>query len=312
MDLLKLKSDIINNKLDNFYCFIGEEQIVMDLYISKIVKLSNKTRAKVDSVSDIFSKLGINSMIGSSNCYIIINDFEYLKKEKSWQDLVDGNAQGENIIVLIYYNLDKRGKFYKQLKDTIVEFEKMTAEVIAKHVIKDTGLNTPYAIDFANRCNCFYGIVLNETEKLKLFSKICDLEINKAYVKAVEENLIFTSPTDVIFKLIDSICLRAKQKTYLLYDEYKHIEDSALPLISLLYNNFRNILLVQSCNKDVSKTTGLTSWQIRNAENKVNKYSINELIEALRLLQKTEQGIKSGRIDNVIAIDFILINVLGG
>jgi DNA polymerase III delta subunit len=309
MDLLTLKSDIINKKINNFYCFIGEEQIVMDLYIDKIIKLSGKAKAKVDAVSDIFSRLTMTSMVDTSKCYIIVNDSEFLKQEKVWDDLASGYTYGENIIILVYYNLDKRGKFYKQLKDRIVEFEKMSAEVIAKHIGKDSGMITSYALDFANRCNCLYGVVLNELDKLMLYASINKLDINKAYAQAVESDLIYTSPQDVVFKLVESVCLRVKLKSYELLAEYKHIEENALPLISLLYNNFRAVLLVQSCtDKDIGKTTGLTGWQIKNASSKTGKYSIDELIEILRTLQWTEQGIKSGKIENQIAIDYILAN----
>ena len=311
MDLLTLKNDITNKNISNFYCFIGEEPIVIDLYINKIAKESNKVKMKIDTVGDIYSKLSINSIIESSKCYVILNDVEYLKHEKSWEELVSGSVQGNNIIILVYYYLDKRGKFYKQLKDDIVEFEKMGAEVIAKHISKDCSMITSYAIDFANRCNCLYGVVLNECNKLKLYAEINNLDINKAYVEAVENDLIYTSPQDVIFKLIEHICLRNKYNVYELFDEYRHIEDNALPLISLLYNNFRAILLVQSCSeKDIGKTTGLSSWQIGNAQNKMNKYAIDELIDILRLLQKTEQGIKSGKIENQIAIDYLLVSII--
>ena len=63
--------------------------------------------------------------------------------------------------------------------------------------------------------------------------------------------------------------------------------------ISVLYNNMKQMLQVQSCrNSDIAKSTGLTSWQIMQVKDKIGAYSIRELVNALKVIQKTEQADK--------------------
>ena len=78
-----------------------------------------------------------------------------------------------------------------------------------------------------------------------------------------------------------------------------------------MYNNFRTILLIQSCkSNDIEKTTGLTNRQVYYNKDKVGYYTIGELVNALKTIQKTEEGIKTGKIDEQISVDYVLCNIL--
>jgi len=79
----------------------------------------------------------------------------------------------------------------------------------------------------------------------------------------------------------------------------------------LLYNNFRIILLIQSCkSNDIEKTTGLKSNELYFNKNKTGYYKIVELVNTLRIIQKTEERIKTGLIEEEISIDYVLCNIL--
>lgn len=81
--------------------------------------------------------------------------------------------------------------------------------------------------------------------------------------------------------------------------------------MSLLYTNFKTILLIQSCqSNDICKTTGLQYYQIKYNQDKLNYYTIGELVNILRIIQKTEEGIKTGKIEEPISIDYVLCNII--
>ena len=82
-------------------------------------------------------------------------------------------------------------------------------------------------------------------------------------------------------------------------------------MLNLLYNNFRTILLIQSCkSNDICKTTGLQNNQVYFNKDKVGYYTIRELVLALRIIQKTEEAIKTGKIDEELSLDYVLVNIL--
>lgn len=67
--------------------------------------------------------------------------------------------------------------------------------------------------------------------------------------------------------------------------------------------------MVQACpSKDISKSTGLSSWDIKCTDDKLNYWRNGELVYLLELLRKLEKGIKVGTIDESIAIDYFMVN----
>ena len=69
--------------------------------------------------------------------------------------------------------------------------------------------------------------------------------------------------------------------------------------------------MIQSCkSNDIAKTTGLQNNQIYYNKDKIGYYSIGELVSALKIIQGIEEGIKIGKIDEEISIDYVLTNIL--
>lgn len=290
---------------------MGEEVGIMDIYIKKISDIMNTNPTRVDSMASIYSKLQNNTIINKPICYVIRDDKEYLKQENVWEGLNNGIAQGKHTIIFIYTNLDKRSKFYKSHNDTLIEFERLTPDILAKYIKKEIGLEVGRAIKFAELCNCDYSRILLECDKLTQLSKADNIPIELAYDLAIKDKLIYSAPKDVIFELIDVICKRQSYNSFRLLEELKAINESPLGIISLLYNNIRSMLLVQSAGGgDIANRTGLTAWQIKLAREKGNHYSIPELVKGLRNIRETEKGIKTGMIDQSIAMEYILTNLL--
>lgn len=75
------------------------------------------------------------------------------------------------MIIFKYNNLDKRNKFYKQFENNIVEFNKLSDEVLTKYIQRElnvgtnlTDINCKKLIDI---CGSNYNQILLELDKLK-------------------------------------------------------------------------------------------------------------------------------------------------
>lgn len=312
MQIHELKEQLVKKIVQPLYIFTGEEIAIMNIYIDKIAKLTGSKAKQVDSVGSIFGKLQNQSFMNKPSCYIIRDDKEYLAQEKIWDTLNSGAVQGDNVIILVYSNLDKRSKFYKHHVDMLTEFEKLIPEVLAKYIKKEIGLDVKKGVQFAELCDCNYSRILLECDKIKHLAaaRKCDIEV--AYAIAIKEKLIHVEPKDVIFELIDAVCKREIIRSYKLLEELMAINESPLGIISLLYTNFKSMLLVQSAGAgaDMSKRTGLTPWQVKLAKEKGVHYSIDELVRAIRTIRETEKGIKTGAIEQNMSVEFILAAVL--
>ena len=312
MELHQLREQLVKKTLQPLYIFTGEEIAIMNIYINKIVETLGVKANRVDSVSSIFSRLQNQSFISKPVCYVIRDDKDYMQQEKVWESMNLGAVQGDNIIILVYTNLDKRSKFYKQHVDRLVEFEKLIPELLAKYIKRDMGLDIPEGMKLAELCDCNYSRIILECDKLKHLATAKGVDIRTAYEIAMRERLIYNEPKDVIFELIDAACKRQVARSFDLYEELKAVNESPLGVISLLYTNFRSMLLVQSAGAgaDITKRTGLTPWQVKLAKEKGVHYDIGELVAAIRTIRETEKGIKTGAIEQNMAIDFILTSIL--
>ena len=122
----------------SFYIFTGPEWKVQQIYIDQIVKVSNSQKKYIDSIASIFSKLKNRSFIQQKYVYVLRDDKDLMNDEKL-QDRLQ-TVLGDNILILLVTNLDKRTKFYKKYKDDIVEFEQLKPAILKKYIQKEIGV----------------------------------------------------------------------------------------------------------------------------------------------------------------------------
>lgn len=312
MQLNELKTQLVKKKLNPLYIFTGEEIAIMDVYVQKIISISGYRMVRTESVGSIFSKLQNNSFINTPTCYVIRDDKEYLSQDKIWEEFKAGRAQGKNIIILIYSSLDKRSRFFKQHEDYLVYFEKLSENLLSKYIKKKINISEENAILLASLCNNNYSRILLECDKIKCLANAKNWKEDEAFNFAIKTKLIYQEPKDVIFEFIDSVCKRKIKKSYFLLANLKEINESPLAILSLLYNNFRAMLLVEGAGncENISNRTGLTPFQIKLAKEKGNNYALPELVSIIRIIRETERGIKIGKINSEMAVDYVLINIL--
>lgn len=310
MNLAELKKSIIDKQFNNVYIFTGDEIKVMNIYIKQIADAQSRKIIRKDSVAEIFKTLKISKLTKDSNVYVILDDFDFLKQEKYWEQLM--TATKEHTIILVYSNIDKRGKFYKSYKDLICEFEKLSEVILAKYVQKEIDLSTENAKELALICDNSYNRLLMEADKLKHLMTVFNLSANQAYEKMINEELIHNTKTELVFKLADSICKREIGTTLEYLNHLDIVKDSPIALLSLIYTNIKAMLLVSVCPREdkISEVTGLTGWQIKMAYEKGNNYSPTELLNVMSEIKFVDEAIKIGKIEPQYAIPYLVAQVM--
>jgi len=309
MNLAELKKSIIDKSFDNVYIFTGDEIKIMNIYINQIANSLRRTVIRKDTVGEIFKTLKISKLTNDSNVYVILDDFDFLKQEKHWEELF---ANNQHTIILVYSQLDKRGKFYKAYKDKICEFEKLHESMLAKYIQKDLDLSTQHATDLAVMCENSYNRILMEVDKLKNLMSCYNLTAEQAFDKIISEGLIYTTKNEITFELVDAICKRNIQTTFELLTYLDPVKDSPIAILSLLYNNIKAMLLVAVCPEGckISDTTGLTGWQVKMAYEKGHNYSAKELLRIMKVIKYTDESIKIGRIEPQYALSYLVSCVM--
>lgn len=310
MDITAVKQQIKNREPQHFYVFVGEEVAVMDIYIDKIAECINVKPTRADSVADIMPKLTSNSFLSVPQCYVIREDTEFIKSD-AVQDFVDEKVQNQNIVILAFYSLDKRIKFFKAYNSIIVNFERLNEQILSKYIHKEIELSERNTRTLIEVCEFDLSRIYLEIDKILTYSDVSGKNYDQAFEKLMRDGVIFEPPYDAIFDFVDAVLKRQVKLAYNLYRQCQDIGESNLALLSVLQSNAKAVLQVQSCaSKDIAKTTGLTGYQILKAKEKCGHYLNRELVNMMRLIQNIERGIKTGEIEESISVEYVLTNCL--
>ena len=310
MDITTVKQQIKKKEPQHFYIFVGEEIEVMRIYINKIAECINVKPTFADTVADIMPKLTTKSFLSLPQCYVIHEDKDFIKSD-AVQDFFDEKIQNENIVILCFYSLDKRTKFYKAYNDSIVYFERLNERILSSYLAKEISLSERNMKILMEICEFDYGRCLLEIDKIKIYSQTMALTYEASFTELLNSGIIYEPPYDAIFDFVDAVLKHKVKLAYNLYQQCMDIGESNLALLSVLFNNAKALLQVQSCtSKDIANSTGLTGFQIKNAKDKCGIYTNRELVNMMKLIQNVERSIKTGEIEEQFSVEYVLVNVL--
>lgn len=310
MNLAELKQQIIDKEFNNVYIFTGDEIKVMNIYIDQIAKTQERKVVRKETVGEIFKTLKVSKLTSESNVYVILDDFDFLKQEKHWEQTF--TSTNDHTIILVYSKLDKRGKFYKDFKERICEFEKLHETVLANYILKEIDIDKQDATNLAIMCENSYNRILMETDKIFHLAYARNISMRDAYKLAIQEDLIHTENSELTFKIADAVCKRNIDLVFKLLNDFDATQESPIAILSLIYANIKAMLLVAVCppGSKVSDVTGLTGFQIKLAHEKGNNYTPSELLNIMKEIKFIDESIKIGRVDPQYALQYLAVSTM--
>ena len=238
------------------------------------------------------------------NLYVIIDDTEFKSTEKMWDKFT---GLKDDIVVFYYTSIDKRQKFWKHFEDKTVEFKKLDNRILTKYIKKEVSLSDKNCEELIKICENDYSRILLEIEKIKNYT---GLSPNDALEVLLKDGTIYRPSYDALFDFTAAVLERNPAKAYNLLEHSKNVGEPSLTLISVLYNNIKTLLQIQSA-KDYKKL-GLNGWVVKNTIQYRDNYSNGELVRAMKLLRKCEIGIKMQKLKEkyIIIVEIKLLQIL--
>lgn len=307
MNITDVKKQIQDKALQSYYIFTGDEIEVQRIYINKIAEVKKCTIIRADTLSDVWQDIINPSMFDDCNVYVIRDDKDILSGKVE----IDESLFGNNILIHLITSVDKRTKWYKSNSDKIVDFERLTSELLKKYICKSITLNMSACERFIAMCENDYSRLLLEIDKIQRYMQVMNISADEAFEQLVSDGTIYSPPYDAIFDLVEAILKRQVNKVYdLLYQSYA-VGEANMVILSVLYNNAKQVLQVQACESaDIPSSTGLTKWQVKCAKDKCGYYSNGELVNIMRLIQKIQKGIITGQIEDGMSVEYLLVSIL--
>lgn len=295
LGLLDLQTQIREGSLLPFYIFTGEEIELQNIYLKQMGNV-----IRVDRVADIYNKITSKLISGKFTVYVVRDDMDFIKSEKTWSSISDRIRNA--VLVIQVTTPNKCKKFIKELNDCVVEFNHMTTKQLLNVVNMDCSVsNKQY---FIEACNNDLNTINNY---LDIFKRVGIKELNK---KIVDE-YIPTKEDVTVFQLADAVMRKDEQLTFKLLDQLLEDKNNVMGIIYAIYSQLHKCVLVEGYRgeKNISKVTGINSWICNNIL-RDNRIEPSKLLTALRLVQKYDKGIKTGKYDGVMACYSLIVEIL--
>lgn len=293
---------------ENLWIFVGKELGIMNIYINKFAEINKLIIKKVYKYSEIEKDITKNTLFQSNNLYVIYNDKDITEKQLEY--LYTAKNMNHKIIIR-YEEIDKRKKIYNSYENIIIQFNNVS-DIILLGYMKAFGFNECslrsqqrliYIIDND------YNRLLTEIDKINILSKIHGKDKDTILQQLVNSNYFYQKPINATFDLIKAIMLKHKEATYYFLKNFLESKESILIIIKLLQMAIFDLLSYIGSSKYNKSDTDLNYPRIKNCEEYVKYWKASKLIKIIHMLEDIEIKTKTGKIDDYIALYYLLGNI---
>ena len=312
MDISALKAQIKSGEFDNFYIFTGPEIKVMQLYLEQMAKVFKADLKILDSITELTAKMNTRSILKKRSICVLRDSKDFLSNDTLLRKITQNNAFNDYIIVLVYTTIDKRSKLYKNLSDKVVEFNYMKPTVLTKYIQNEIDLSYESCQKLIEVCESDYSRILLEIDKIERYRDCWPaMTSDRAMKDLLNDGVIYSPPRDAVFMFVDAVLNYKPKLAFSLLEESYACGESTLVLLSNLFNSAKQVLQVQSFSGEgkITESTGLTPFQVKLASGHKNVYSNGDLVYLMRLVRNAEKGIKTGEIEDSMAVPYVLVNL---
>ena len=303
------------------YLLYGTKDFQINEEIKKITKKQDQMNISKYDLNNTPLKLIIDdaqtiSMFEDKKTVIVDNANMFTGTTSKDSDIIENylNHINENtILILIVHNekLDTTKKITKLIKKIgiVKEFNDETnPAVIVKKLLKDYNINDKTINLFIDRVGNNPLIIQNEINKIKIY---------KGNNKTISDEDILNLTTKIIdidiFKLIDYIIKKNKNKALELYHEMIKMNEEPIKILVILANQFRimyqskELLKKGYSEKDIASILKIHPYRVKLAIQNSRSYPSEVLLKHLNNLADIDIGIKTGKLNKNLALELFML-----
>lgn len=151
-------------------------------------------------------------------------------------------------------------------------------------------------------------LLKNELEKLFCYR----YESERITVEDIREVCV-SQASDKMFEMLDAIGVHNQDKALLLYHDLLALREPAMRVLYMLTRHF-HILMQMSVlmsegkdNKGMAAACGIPPFSVKKYAAQAGKYSYERLKNMVEKCQATDQGIKTGMVQDVVGVELLIV-----
>ncbi len=317
-----IKEHIKSGSFKPFYLLYGSESYLIKLYRDKLKDAilggsdsMNYSRFEgkdinLKEVNDLAQTLPFFS----ERRLIIIEQSGLFKAQSDLAELLS-EVPESTVIIFVEQDVDKRNKAYKLINDrgTVSEMKGLDEKNLRMFIVsllepsgkKITQNVADYLLD---KTGVDMENIRNEVEKLISYTSGRDM-ITIEDVDAV----VITQITGKIFQMMDAIGSRQQDKALTLYYDLLSVREKPSNILYLIMRHFNILLQVKDLAANgfaaaaITEKTGVPPFATGRYINQSKNFTMKQLYEALKMSADTDEQIKTGRINEKIGVELLII-----
>lgn len=292
MDIQELKSKIENKTIDSkpIVFHIQDNNFIAKQYIEEISKIIKLDIVYIDNLDYTFNLFEVEQN------YIqvyVCDTFETLP------ELLDKKYT---------YIICKKLINSESFEDLIVHVPKLENwQIIDYANSRCDGVDQSSLQELINNCNYNIYRLENELSKIYIFDKNKQQSI---FNMMLEDNAFIDISKYKIFDFSNAIIKRDIKTIAAVFEKISSIDIEPIGLLTILVNQFRNIISIQLANNPTPESTGLKPNQFWAIKHSCGLYNKDQLVKIYLFLTDIDRQIKTGDMPMNYLIDYLIVKVM--
>ncbi len=217
--------------------------------------------------------------------------------------------------IFVEDEIDKRSKCYKAVQKTgkVVEFATQTEELLTRWILsrlKKEGKNITGSVMqlFLSKTGTDMGNIDRELEKLICYT------MGRPVIEAADVEAIATEQTqNKIFEMVNAIAEHNQRKALDFYYDLLTLKEPSMRIMYLISRQFQILLNVKDMSArgmdqaSMAKIAGIPPFAVRRNVSQAKGFSMEQLKQALRDGVDLEEAVKTGRMNDQMAVEIFLM-----
>lgn len=217
--------------------------------------------------------------------------------------------------IFVEEEVDKRSKMYKAAKTSgrIVEFLPQNEELLTRWILgrlKREGKNITGSVMqlFLTKTGTDMGNIDRELEKLLCYTLDRDV-ITAEDVEAV----VTEQTTNKIFEMVNAVAEHNQRRALDLYYDLLTLKEPPMRIMFLISRQFQILFHIRDMaakgldQQTMAKKAGIPPFAVRKNVSQAKGFTMEQLKQALRDGAELEESVKTGRMDDRMAVELFLM-----
>lgn len=315
--------DIKTGKFKPVYLFYGEEAYLKQQYKKRLknavlpdddtINLSIYTGKGID-VKEMIAQAETMPFFAAHRLLLIEESGFFKNANQELADYIKSIPEG-TILLFVENEVDKRGKLYKAVKQmgSVVEFTAQNEQTLTRWILgilkEEKKKITPGAMNlFLEKTGTDMERIRQELEKL-----ICYC-LDKEAIEEADVQIISSEQIEnKIFEMINAMAEKKQKKAMELYYDLLALKEPPMRILYLITRQFNLLMQVKELSKEgysgktIAERLKLAGFIVRNYMRQAEHFTLETLKEALQDCVGMEEAVKTGRMNDVMSVELLLV-----